>query len=90
MGMDDVFEAMCNFEKDLENFNENLKRSFIDLKNNHEAVLPLWDDTMKKDYDRKWIPLEEKIEEYLAKEGESYVEILIEKIEAIKGYLYGT
>lgn len=89
MGMDEVYQALFQFERELQDFNLNLKQSFYDLKDNHEAVLPLWDDAMKREYDEKWIPLEEKISEYITREGGSYVEDLLEKITALKGYLYG-
>lgn len=87
--MDEVYQTLLIFEKELQEFNLNLRQSFYDLRDYHEAVLPLWDDSMKREYDSKWIPLEEKISEYLTKEGESYIDDLLEKINAIKGYLYG-
>jgi len=90
MSMDDVFNTMNNFEQELKNFNDNLKSSFDDLHKNHEVVSPLWDDSMRKEYDSKWLSLEEKMNQYISTEGGSYLEELIEKIEAIKGYLYGT
>jgi hypothetical protein len=89
MGMDDVYSTMNIFEKELEEFNNNLKSSFDDLQYNHDIVSPIWDDSMRKEYDSKWLSLEEKIDQYISIEGNNYVEVLIEKIEAIKGYLYG-
>lgn len=89
MGMDDVYSTMNIFEKELEEFNNNLKSSFDDLQHNHDIVSPIWDDSMRKEYDSKWLSLEEKINQYISIEGNNYVEILIEKIESIKGYLYG-
>jgi len=89
MSMDDIFRTMNVFEGELEQFNNNLKASFNDLHNNHEAVKPYWDDSMEKEYRAKWEPLEEKMNQYISVEGGSYVNILIEKIQAIKGYLYG-
>ncbi len=89
MGMDDVYNTMNIFEKELEEFNNNLKTSFDDVQNHHQIVSPLWDDSMRKEYDSIWLSLEEKINQYISIEGGNYVEVLIEKIEAIKGYLYG-
>ncbi|PXY02539.1 hypothetical protein DF185_00140 [Marinifilum breve] len=90
MGMDEVHNVMNIFTQELEEFNESVKISFDDLKQNHDAVSPIWDDSMRKEYDSKWLSLEERIEQYIGSEGNSYVEVLIEKIEAIKGYLYGS
>ncbi len=90
MGMDDVFHSMDAFEKELEVFNQKLQASFKDLNNQHEKVSPLWDDSMRKEYDEKWIPLEEDMKEYVTKDGRTYVDILISKLTAIRGYLYGS
>lgn len=89
MSMDDVYNTMNVFEQELESFNDKLKLSFNDLHKNHEVVSPLWDDSMRKEYDSKWLSIEEKMNQYITVDGGNYIEVLIEKLEAIKGYLYG-
>lgn len=89
MSMDDVYQTMNVFEQELEGFNERLKASFDDLHKYHEMVDPMWDDEMRKEYDTKWLQLEEKMTQYVSVEGGSYVDVLIEKTNAIRGYLYG-
>ena len=87
--MDDVFSTMNIFEQELEGFNERLKASFNDSKKYHELVDPIWDDNMRREYDSTWLQLEESMNQYLSADGEGYVQVLIEKLNAIRGYLYG-
>ena len=89
MSMDEVFESMKIFEKELDSFNNRLKESFEDLSRNHDRVAPLWQDSMRKEYDARWNSLEEHMKEYVAVDGSTYIEILNQKLAAIRGYLYG-
>lgn len=88
-GMNEVFEALKAFEIELENFNDRLNDSFKDLDKNHDAVSSLWQDDMRKTYDLRWNSLEEQMKEYVTLTGQTYTEVLIQKITAIRGYLYG-
>jgi len=89
MSMDDVLVVLDNFKQELEVFNDNLKLSFEELEKQHDHVAPLWQDEMQKEYDGKWQPLQEKMDQYLKAGGQGYVEGLIQKIEAAKRYLHG-
>ena len=89
MSMDDVLIAMNAFTQELEQFNDSLQASFEQLQAHHDAVSPLWDDAMRKEYDVRWQPLKEKMDEYIHSAGGRYVEGLIEKLDNLKGYLYG-
>ena len=89
MGMDEIHQTMNVFHQELEMFNDRLKKSFDDLQKHHDHVNPLWQDAMRREYDVKWTNLEEKMKRYVTSDGVSYTEILVEKINAIRGYLYG-
>ena len=89
MSMDDVFSTMNAFQQELVEFNDRLNASFDDLAKHHDIVDPLWNDAMRKQYDAKWLQLDEQMTHYISMEGGGYVGILVEKIEAIREYLYG-
>ncbi len=89
MGMDDVLSTMETFIKELECFNTNLKSSYKELNSSHEKIEKIWDDAMRKRYNSIWFELEEQLKLYIDIIGDSNVEQLIEKMNAIKGYLYG-
>lgn len=90
MGMDEVYQTMVRFEEELEKFNLSVQNSFKEIGQNHEKVSPLWDDSMERDYKKRWNPLEESMKTYITKDGASYVEILLHKVSAIKRYLHGS
>ena len=87
--MDEVYNSLQLFQKNLEVFNDRLKNSFEDLNKNHEKVSPHWHDSMRNTYDMRWNNLEEKMEQYVNTEGNSYNDILLQKLSILKRYLYG-
>lgn len=89
MSMDDQYQQMRIFITALSDFNEHLGASVSDLRRNHDNVSPLWQDTMRKEYDAVWGPFEEKMQHYLEVESPNYVEFLHIKLHALKRYLEG-
>lgn len=87
--MDDVYSSLEQFQRDLESFNDRLKSSFEDLNKYHEKVNPHWNDSMRAEYDARWISLEEKMKQYVTVDGTTYTDILLHKVNIIKRYLYG-
>ena len=90
MSMDEVMLTISEFEKQLELFNERLMQSMAELQQHHAVVSPLWQDEMRREYDVKWLPLEETMERYETLVGPSYVEVLLIKIRHLRGYLHGS
>ncbi|MBX3255547.1 MAG: hypothetical protein KF862_15535 [Chitinophagaceae bacterium] len=87
--MDEVFNSLQLFQKELESFNDKLKSSFKDLHKNHEKVNPHWHDSMRNEYDMHWVSLDEKMKQYVNFEGDNYTDILIHKTSILRRYLYG-
>jgi uncharacterized protein YukE len=90
MNMDEVERTMRAFEGQLELFNERLRQSIAELQDHHAGVSPLWQDEMRRQYDVKWLPLEEAMEHYTAVIGPTYVEVLLEKLRHLLRYLHGS
>ena len=89
MSMDDVMRDMDALERQLEAFNHRLCEGMSELKEHHAAVSPLWQDAMRREYDLKWVPLEEAMERYVEVIGPKYVDVLLVKLRHLRGYLYG-
>ncbi len=87
--MNDQYQQMGYFRDELIRFNERLGDSMRELSSRHNTVSPLWQDDMRKDYDRQWQPLNEIMKRYLSHESRAYVEFLSIKLHALRGYLYG-
>jgi hypothetical protein len=87
--MDEVREYMLQFESQLEAFQEALKESMADVHRHHEVVSPLWQDTMRREYDVTWVPLEEAMDVYIQRVGPEQVEIMLTKLRHLGRYLYG-
>jgi hypothetical protein len=90
MSMDDQYTEMRRFYNDLVHFNEALRASMGDLTAHHEAVLPHWQDEMRRTYDLYWEPLEQQMEQYINKEGPEYERFLKSKIASLGRYLNGS
>jgi hypothetical protein len=89
MGMDEVSECMKRFESELGTFQKSLQDSISDVRRHHEAVSLLWQDTMRREYDLTWVPLEEAMETYLRKIGPQQVETMRVKLQHLSRYLHG-
>jgi hypothetical protein len=88
MSMDKQYEHMKQFHAALATFNQHLSRSMRDLAKEHEHVSPLWQDEMRRTYDRHWNPLDHTMRRYLQKQGPAYIEFLKKKLRYMEGYLH--
>ncbi len=89
MSMDDVYERARRLEQELSRFNDSLRASFTEVEQSHSHVAPLWDDSMRREYDVTWKPLEETMHDYMRRVGPRYVEFLIERLRHLNSYLHG-
>jgi hypothetical protein len=89
MGMDEVRDRMRAFETELEAFQQTLRASMADVQKHSDAVSPLWQDAMRREYDTTWIPLQEAIEDYMRRIGPEQVETLLKKLRHIGAFLDG-
>lgn len=88
--MDDVYERCQVLEKELEQFNTSLNNSFEAVQRSHTKVSPLWDDSMRREYDRTWKPLEDAMIDYNRRTGPQYVQLLLERLRYLRSYLHGS
>ena len=89
MSMDDVYTRVQALEAGLGKFNDALRAGFEEVTHSHAQVAPLWDDAMRREYDRTWKPLEEDMQEYVQRVGPNYVDFLIERLHHLRAYLHG-
>jgi uncharacterized protein YukE len=87
--MDEQFDQMRAFRDALIDFNERLRGSVEDLRRHHEAVSPIWQDQMRREYDIQWEPLDSAMKGYVEREGPGFVEFLSIKLHALERYLRG-
>lgn len=88
--MDEIHERMMVVDGALSQFNERLRASFDDVARAHNALAGLWDDSMRRDYDAAWGPLEEAMKDYLQRIGPTCVDGLGQRLAALRRYLHGT
>jgi len=89
MGMNDQYQQMIRFTKALEGFNDQLNTSMRELEEKHDGVTPFWQDEMRRDHDREWAPLHDRMKQYATLEGPRFVEFLRSKLRFLERYLYG-
>lgn len=85
--MNDVYEQMRHFSKELDHFHEVLQRSLKEMELRHGAADPLWKDSFRKQYDERWLPLQEKVQFYWKKTAPQYHRFLEEKLRSLERYL---
>jgi hypothetical protein len=88
MSMDKQYEQMKSFHTALATFNQHLSHSMRNLTKQHEHISPLWQDEMRRTYDRYWNPLDHTMRRYLQKQGPTYLEFLHKKLRYMEGYLH--
>ena len=89
MSMNEVEQLMLQFESMLETFNSVVRESIQQIENSHEKVDSMWQDTMRASYDEHWVPLREQLVDYDHRVGPEYVEVMVERLRYLRGYLYG-
>jgi len=87
--VDDQLAALQRFNATLRQFNHSLRGSMNDLRRNHDKVLPLWRDSFRREYDRRWTSFSGPVERYNKGQGDRYERFVNEKIRAISRYLHG-
>ena len=89
MSMDDVYERAKVLERELGQFNNRLRASFNEVSHAHDRVAPLWQDTMRNEYEASWKPLDEAMQQYLNQIGPKYVDVLVDRLRYLNAYLHG-
>lgn len=89
MSMDDQYRHMVSFHRALEEFDNRLMHSMQELEEQHVVIDKLWQDEVRRDYDREWQPLYTRINDYLRRESPAYRQFLEMKLRFLERYLRG-
>jgi uncharacterized protein YukE len=89
MSMDDVHARAQALAQQLEKFNQHLRKAMDEVDRSHRQVSPMWKDAMRRDYDRNWLPLEDKMKEYNQRVGPRYLEFMLQRLRHLVAYLHG-
>ncbi len=89
MSMDDVYTRAQELARGLEQFNDHLRATMAEVDRSHAHVSPMWDDAMRREYDLKWVPLEEEMKKYNQQVGPQYMDFLIQRLTHLNAYLHG-
>lgn len=87
--MDDQLAALTRFRSTLRQFNEGLTTSMKDLHRQDEDVKRLWQDSFRREYDKRWTSFSGPVERYSKTQGARYEKFVDEKIRALNRYLHG-
>lgn len=89
MSMDDQYEQLRRFSSRLAHANSALHAASQNLARAHERVDHDWQDALRREYDRLYSPLGDRVTRYLHHDAPAYEQFLREKIQALNRYLYG-
>ncbi len=87
--MDEQYQQMQRFLKELEGFNVALTESLQELRVKHDAVSPLWQDQFRRQYDAQYAQFIENMERYCYREAQKYENFLSSKMTSLRNYLGG-
>lgn len=87
MSMDDTYNELRRFAKELEEFNETLNDSVKALTDAHDQLDGLWQDAFRREYDQRWDSFSKEMDRYQSSVSNQYEEFLKDKIQQLKAYL---
>jgi hypothetical protein len=87
--VNDVHRALVPFIASWRELHERVRASFEELGRRHARVDPLWQDTMRKDYDKQWSELEATMDRFVHHVAPSLEEKLEQTRREVERFLYG-
>jgi len=88
--LDDTYQRMAVFRRDLAQFTEQMAASLAALHDHHAGLDGLWRDAFRRHYDATWEPLAQGVEAFRDHESPEYDRFLQEKIASLDEYLNGS
>lgn len=89
MSLDDTYKELQTFDAALRRFHEALRSAERSLKSSHDRVDPLWRDSFRRDYDRRWREFGENLDGYMKHSADSYERFIAEKRQHLGRFLNG-
>ena len=87
--MDDQYEQLQLFYREIITFNQMLRASMRDMAQCHDVVDGLWRDEFRKQYDAEWDSYKQTIQRYVERGSFSYEQFLTEQVRDLENYLFG-
>jgi hypothetical protein len=87
--MDDAFAALQRFDKALRSFDDELRRSMKQIEEHFDSISPIWTDTTRRTFERRWNELRDPIETYVSRDAPAYEHFIDERIKRLRRYLHG-
>lgn len=89
MSLNETYEALRNFERELQAFDEHLKTGCSEIRRCHDAIDGVWRDTLRAHYDQLIGEFERNVERYAHGRSEQFETFLRAKLTQLHLYLYG-
>ena len=89
MSMDDVEQNMYPFIEALESFQTKLRDSVLQLEVAREELDPLWQDSMRAEYNLRWEEIDKQLVHYRDHIGPECIEFMHERVSYLSRYLHG-
>lgn len=90
MSLDETYEALQYFDRELRVFDERLKAGHAEVRRLHSNIDGLWRDSLRKNYDLALGELEENIDKYANADSELFEDFMRTKLSQLRHYLYGS
>lgn len=87
--MDDQYNQMQLFYRELTAFNELLRASMREVDQCHGVIDGLWRDEFRKRYDTEWDSYKHVMQRYIQQGAFAYEQFLQEQLRDLEKYLFG-
>lgn len=89
MSLDETYEALINFSRELKQFDERLRAGRMQIRDKHEAIDGIWRDRLRQQYNSQLEELDRQMSVYADSRSEQYEKFLRAKIAQLRNYLHG-
>lgn len=90
MSLNDTYEALRGFERELRSFDEAVTSGHKEIKRRQDAIDGLWRDALRAQYDKQIGAFEQHIEHYTSGRSEAFETFLQTKLAQLNHYLHGS
>lgn len=89
MSLDETYEALAMFSRELHHFDDHLRASHAEMRHLHDNIDGLWRDEMRRTYDRAMSDLQRQLDHYAGSRSEQFEQFLERKLAQLRAYLHG-
>ena len=90
MSLNDTYESLQLFARELREFDERLRAGEAEIRRLHTGIDAIWRDSLRSDYDRLIGEFEQQVAMYADSRSDRFEQFLQAKLAQLRAYLHGS